>query len=69
MGSKKSKTAGGFLLEAVDVVLRQTFSALDVNTCYNQPEFVSKARVFRGYKWVINHFWSTENKRFNLDIL
>jgi hypothetical protein len=50
MGSKKSKTAGGFVLEAVNVLLRQAFSALDVNTCSNQPEFVSKARVFRGYK-------------------
>jgi hypothetical protein len=50
MGSKKSKTAGGFVLEAVNVVLSQAFSALGVNSCSNQPEFVSKAMVFRGYK-------------------
>jgi hypothetical protein len=50
MGSKKSKTAGGFVLEAVNVVLRQAFSTLDVNPCSNQPEFVSKAKVFRWYK-------------------
>jgi hypothetical protein len=50
MGSKKSITAGGFLLEAVNVVLRQAFSTLDVNPCSNQPEFVSKGRVFRWYK-------------------
>jgi hypothetical protein len=50
MGSKKSKTAGGFVLEAVNVVLRQAFSTLDVNTCSNLPEFVSKAKVFRWYK-------------------
>jgi hypothetical protein len=50
MGSKKSITAGGFLLEAVNVVLSQAFSTLDVNTCSNLPEFVSKAKVFRWYK-------------------
>ncbi len=50
MGSKESKTSGGFVLEAVNVVLSQAFSALGVNSCSNQPEFVSKAMVFRGYK-------------------
>jgi hypothetical protein len=56
MGSKKSKTAGGFVVEAVNVVLRQAFSVLDVNPCSNQPEFVSKTRVFRGFKWVRHKF-------------